>query len=180
MKISYNWLKDYLNLTIEPHQLADRLSLVGFEVEEVIERKFDFPYVVIGQVLRVEAHPNADKLKLCKVNTGDEELSIVCGAPNVAADQVVAVAKIGATLPNGLKIHAVKIRNVESHGMICSQAELGLEDHSEGIWILPDGLPIGAPLDKAMELETDFIFDIAVTPNRPDWCYCDIKNKICL
>ncbi len=168
MKISYNWLKDYLNLTIEPYQLADRLSLVGFEVEEVTQRKFDFPHVVIGQVLRVEVHPNADKLKLCKVSTGDEELSIVCGAPNIANGQVVAVAKIGAILPNGLKIHKTKIRNVESRGMICSQAELGLEDHSEGIWVLPDGLPVGAPLDKAMELETDYIFDIAVTPNRPD------------
>jgi phenylalanyl-tRNA synthetase beta chain len=168
MKISYNWLKDYLKLNIEPFQLADRLSLVGFEVEEVLERKFDFPNVVVGQVLQVEAHPNSDKLKICKVTTGEEELSIICGAPNVDSGQVVAVAKLGAILPNGLKIHKAKIRNIESNGMICSQAELGLEDNSEGIWVLPDTLPVGVPLDKAMEMETDYIFDIAVTPNRPD------------
>lgn len=168
MKISYNWLKDYLDLSVDPHHLADRLSLIGLEVEEVIERKFDFPQVVVGQILGVDPHPNADKLSLCRVTTGDEELSIICGAPNVASGQVVAVAKIGATLPQGLKIHKTKIRNVESEGMICSQAELGLEEHSEGIWILPENLPLGVPLDKALQLETDYIFDIAVTPNRPD------------
>ncbi|UCF64177.1 MAG: phenylalanine--tRNA ligase subunit beta, partial [bacterium] len=168
MKISYNWLKDYLDLSVDPHHLADRLSLIGLEVEEVIERKFDFPQVVVGQILGVDPHPNADKLSLCRVTTGDEELSIICGATNVASGQVVAVAKIGATLPQGLKIHKTKIRNVESEGMICSQAELGLEEHSEGIWILPENLPLGVPLDKALQLETDYIFDIAVTPNRPD------------
>jgi len=168
MKISYNWLKEYLDLKIDPRQLADRLSLIGLEVEEVIESKFDFPQVVVGQVLNVEPHPHADKLSLCQVTTGDEELTIVCGAPNVHAGQVVPIAKIGAVLSQGLKIHKTKIREVESEGMICSRAELGLEEHSEGIWVLSDNLPVGVPLDKALQLETDYIFDIAVTPNRPD------------
>jgi len=168
MKISYNWLKDYLDLTIEPRQLADRLSLAGLEVEEVRERKVNFPQVVVGLVLTVEDHPKADKLKICRVDSGEEDLAIVCGAANVAAGQMVAVAKVGATLANGMKIHKTKIRGVESEGMICSEAELGLSDRSEGIWVLPDNLPKGAPLDKALNLENDFIFDVAVTPNRPD------------
>ncbi len=168
MKVSYNWLKDYLSLSLEPHQLADRLSLVGLEVEEIIERRFDIPRVVVGRVLSVEEHPGADKLRICQVSIGEEELSIVCGASNVAAGQVVPVAKAGASLPNGLKIRKAKIRGIESNGMICSEAELGLHEKSEGIWVLPDNLPPGVPLDKALQLENDFILDIAVTPNRPD------------
>ncbi len=168
MKISYNWLKDYLPLTIEPYQLADRLSLVGLEVEEVIEKRLDFEKVVVGKVLASEPHPNADKLRICRVDVGDQELSVVCGAPNVAAGQTVPVAKVGARLPNGMVIKKAKIRGTESEGMICSQAELGLEEHSEGIWVLPENLPLGVPLAKALDFETDFIFDIAVTPNRPD------------
>lgn len=168
MKISYNWLKDYLNLTIDPHQLADRLSLIGLEVEEVIERRIDFPGIITGRILSIANHPNADKLKICIVNVGDKKLSIVCGAPNVASGQVVPVAKVGTSLPRGMKIQKTKIRGVPSEGMICSQAELALTDKSEGIWILPDKLPLGIPLNEALELQTDFIFDIAVTPNRPD------------
>jgi len=168
MKISYNWLKDYLDVSIDPHQLADRLSLIGLEVEEVIERHADFPQVVIGRVLAVDQHPNADRLKVCKVNIGEEELTIICGAPNVATGQTVPVAKVGASLPSGLKIQKSKIRGVNSNGMICSEAELSLADKSDGIWILPDNLPLGAPLDKALNMQTDYIFDISVTPNRPD------------
>lgn len=168
MKVSYNWLKDYLDIPMNAHQLADRLSLVGLEVEEVIERRADFPLVVVGRVLAVDNHPNANRLKLCKVTIGEEELSIVCGAPNVASGQTVPVAKIGASLPSGLKIQKSKIRGINSEGMICSEAELGLTDQSDGIWILPDNLPLGAPLDKALDWKTDYIYDIAVTPNRPD------------
>ncbi len=168
MKISYNWLKDYLDLTIEPRQLADRLSLVGLEVEEVQERRLDFPNVVVGQIINIEDHPSAEKLKICQVDVGEEDLSIVCGAENITVGQMVPVAKEGAMLANGLKIHKTKIREVSSEGMLCSEAELGLSDRSEGIWILPENLPKGAPLDKALNLETDYIFDIAVSPNRPD------------
>lgn len=168
MKISYNWLKNYLDLSIEPRQLGERLSLAGLEVEEVIEKRLDFPGVVVGRVIASEAHPHADKLKICTVDVAEKELSIVCGAPNVAAGQTVPVAKPGTELPNGLKINRTEIRGVHSEGMICSQQELGLTEHSDGIWVLPDNLPPGVPLAKALEFETDFIFDIAVTPNRPD------------
>ncbi len=168
MKISYNWLKDYLDLTMDPYKLAEALSLRGLDVEEVIENRLDFPNVVVGKVISSKQHPNADKLKVCKVDVGNQQLAIVCGAPNVAAGQLVPVAKEGAELPNGLKIRKTKIRGEISEGMICSEQELGLAEKSDGIWVLPDNLPIGQPLHKALSFETDYIFDIAITPNRPD------------
>jgi len=180
MKISYNWLKDYLPLDTDPHLLAEKLSLVGFEVEDVIEKRLDFPNVVVGKVNQVEKHPNADKLTVCMVDAGTGPLlNIICGAPNVAKDQTVPVALVGADLPNGLRIRKAKIRGVESEGMICSEQELGLADDSEGIWILSPGLKIGALLSEALEFETDFILDIAVTPNRPDaLCHIGIAREI--
>jgi phenylalanyl-tRNA synthetase beta chain len=168
MKISYNWLKDYLALSVDAHELAGKLSLRGLEVEEVMEYRIDFPNVVVGKVISMEAHPNADKLKICVVDTDMEHLAIVCGAPNVQAGQKVVVAKEGASLPNGLKIQRSKIRGQDSQGMICSREELGLENKSEGIWVLPDDLKVGLPLHRALNFETDYILDIAVTPNRPD------------
>lgn len=168
MKISFNWLKDYLNLTEDPYQIGEKLSLTGLEVEEIIEKKLDIPNVVVGKVLSSEKHPNADKLSVCRVDVGDEELTVVCGAPNVAAGQTVPVAKVGAVLPIGMKIRKSKIRGVASEGMICSEEELGLAEHSDGIWVLPDSLPVGVPLAQALNFETDYILDISVTPNRPD------------
>jgi phenylalanyl-tRNA synthetase beta chain len=168
MKISYNWLKDYIQLAEEPSRLAERLSLAGLEVEEVLEKKLDFPDVVVGRVVNVEKHPNADKLKVCQVDIGDLQLKIVCGAPNVSKGQIVPAATVGASLPNGLKIHKAKIRGVLSEGMVCSKAELGLEEKSDGIWVLPENLSLGKPVGQALKLETDYILDIGVTPNRPD------------
>lgn len=169
MKVSYNWLKDYLPLDVDPHLLAEKLSLVGFEVEEVIENRLDFPYVVVGKILEVEKHPNADKLTVCKVDVGSNSfLNIICGAPNVRKDQIVPVAMVGADLPNGLRIHKAKIRGAESEGMICSEQELGVSDNAEGIWVLASNLPLGKPLAEALDFETDYVLDIAVTPNRPD------------
>jgi phenylalanyl-tRNA synthetase beta chain len=180
MKISYNWLKDYLPLAVDPHLLSEKLSLAGFEVEEVIEKRLDYPNVVVGKVNKVEKHPNADKLTVCKVDAGTGDfLNIVCGAPNVAAGQTVPVALVGADLPKGLKIRKAKIRGVESEGMICSEQELGLASESDGIWILSPDLRVGAPLSEALEFETDFILDIAVTPNRPDaLCHIGIAREV--
>lgn len=169
MKISCNWLNDFVDFDIEPYDLAERLTLVGFEVEEVIKKSLDYPHIVIGKVLKREQHPNADKLTVCQVAVnGGEPLSIVCGAPNVAAGQTVAVALADAELPNGLKIRKTKIRGVASEGMICSREELGLEKKSEGIWALPENLTIGEPLARALNFETDYVIDLNVTPNRPD------------
>lgn len=169
MKISYNWLKEFVDVEMDAETLAERLSLVGFEVDEVKTQSLDISGVVIGKVLSREKHPNADKLSLCSVDVADgESLSIICGAPNVAAGQTVIVAKIGATLPIGLTIRKAKIRDVASHGMICSQEELGLAEKSDGIWVQNDNLEAGTPLAKALNYETDYILDIGVTPNRPD------------
>lgn len=169
MKISINWLKDYVPIEVDPHLISEKLSLAGFEVEEVIEKRLDFPNIVVGKVVEVEKHPNADKLTVCKVDAGiGTDLNIICGAPNVEKDQIVAVALIGADLPNGMRIHKAKIRGIESEGMICSEKELGVSENAEGIWVLSPDLTIGKPLAEALEFETDFILDIAITPNRPD------------
>ena len=169
MKISYNWLKELVEFDIEPHDLAEELSLAGFEVDGVDEKSLDYPNVVIGKVLSKEKHPNADKLSLCTVSVGASEyLSIICGAPNVDAGQTVPIAMVGAELPGGFKIRKAKIRGVASHGMICSESELGISEKADGIWVLPDDLEAGKPLAEALHFETDYILDVVVTPNRPD------------
>jgi phenylalanyl-tRNA synthetase beta chain len=169
MKVSYNWLKDFVEFDIDAFTLAEKLTLVGFEVEDVIKKSLDYPGIIVGKVLKKERHPNADKLTVCKVGVnGGDLLTIICGAPNVAEEQIVPVALVGSELPNGMKIRKAKIRGVESEGMICSREELELEKKSEGIWVLPDNLAIGEPLAKALAFETEYIIDISVTPNRPD------------
>lgn len=169
MKISYRWLKEFVEFDFDASTLAEKLTLVGFEVEAILEKRLDYPGVVVGKVLKTEKHPNADKLTVCTVTVGEAEpLSIICGAPNVAEGQVVPVARIGARLPIGLTIEKARIRGVSSEGMICSRQELGLEEASEGIWVLPQGLNIGEALATALRFETDYVIDLSVTPNRPD------------
>ncbi len=169
MKFSYNWLKEFVDVNLSPRELAEALTMAGFEVEEVVEQRLDYPNVVVGKVLKVEKHPNADKLTVCQVSVnGDRPLNIICGAPNVAEGQTVPVALVGAELPNGMKIRKARIRGVESEGMICSEEELNLAEKSEGIWVLPEGLPLGAPLAEALAFQSDAVLDIGLTPNRPD------------
>ncbi len=169
MKISYNWLKEYINLTLTPEQLAEKISLAGLEVEEMQETGFKTENVFVGKVITCEQHPNADKLHLCTVDYGREEpVQVICGAPNVAQGQKIPFAAVGAALPNGIKIKKAKLRGVESYGMICSQAELEISDDHSGIWVLPEDAPVGAPLKEYLQNESDVIFDISVTPNRPD------------
>ena len=126
----------------------------------------DFTGVVTAQVLTIDKHPNADKLSLCKVTTGKDELSIVCGAKNMKPGDRVALATIGAELPGGFKIKRSKIRGVESEGMMCSEVELGLKDTSEGILILSPDTPLG--LDFSGLIGSDYMFEAGVTPNRAD------------
>ena len=169
MKISYNWLKDFVDFDISPDDLAESLSMAGFEVDSVDKKGVNIENVVVGKVLKKEKHPNADKLSVCTVDVQNSEpLTIICGAPNVDAGQHVPVAKVGAVLPNGMKIRKAKIRGVVSYGMICSKAEMGLTEKSDGIWVLPDGLEIGISLGNALNFETDYVLDIGITPNRPD------------
>jgi phenylalanyl-tRNA synthetase beta chain len=177
MKISLLWLKTFApNLSSDRHTIASRLTSLGIEVEGIEQLGGTFTNVVVGKVRDCQKHPNADKLSLCKVDVGKanpsgELLSIVCGAPNVATGQTVAVALVGAELVmksgETLKIKKSKIRGEVSEGMICAEDELGLTDNHDGIMILPDEYLVGDPFETY--LQPDTVFEISVTPNRPDW-----------
>ncbi len=176
MKISYNWLKTYIDIDIEPEQLAIILTNLGLEVEsvEAFESvKGGLEGIVIGKVLECQKHPDADKLSLTKVDIGSGEiLSIVCGAPNVAAGQIVPVATIGTRLyfknDEEIIIKKGKIRGQESHGMICAEDEIGLGTSHDGIMVLSPGAKIGQPAKEYFKIETDIVFEIGLTPNRVD------------
>lgn len=176
MNISYNWLKEYIDINWSPTELADRLTMGGLEVEG--QEKFEtvpggLEGIVVGEVLTCIPHPNADKLRICEVNIGEDEPStIVCGAPNVAAGQKVVVATVGSMLyPNEgepFKIKKAKIRGQLSMGMICAEDELGLGESHDGIIVLPaDNIP-GTSAAQVYDLETDTILEIGLTPNRVD------------
>lgn len=175
MKISYNWLKSYLDFHNTPEEISIILTQCGLEVEslELFESvKGGLKGVVTGEVIQCEKHPNADKLSITKVNIGaDRLLSIVCGAPNVKAGQKVLVATLGTTLWFGdkpLEIKAAKIRGEASEGMICAEDELGLGTSHEGILVLPSDTQLGISASEVFELVTDYIFEIGLTPNRAD------------
>ncbi len=175
MKISYNWLKDYLNVDLEPKVVSEILTDIGLEVEgiESIQSiKGGLEGVVIGQVKEVNQHPNADRLKLTKVDVGHADLlDIVCGAPNVAEGQKVVVALVGATIypdEKGLKIKKSKIRGEVSEGMLCAEDELGLGVSHDGIMVLENDAKIGIQAAKYFKLEEDTVFEIGLTPNRVD------------
>jgi phenylalanyl-tRNA synthetase beta chain len=168
MKVSYNWLKDYVKFDLSPQILAEKLTMAGLEVEEVIPLLPAFKGISVGLVLKVEKHPNADKLSVCEVDTGKTHLPVICGAPNVKKDQHIAFAPAGTRLPIGITIKKAKIRGIESFGMICSEEELGLEEKSSGIWVLPDDYPIGTDIYSLLSPTQDYVLDISITPNRPD------------
>lgn len=171
MKISFNWLCEYIDINDYRSQLPELsrlLTAAGLEVEGMNNPAQDWDHVVVGRLLDVGVHPNADKLTLCKVQVAEDEvLQIVCGAKNHKKGDRVAVAKVGAVLKGDFKIKASKIRDVESFGMLCSLSELGLADESEGILILSEDNTIGTPLARISSL-SDVIFELNVTPNRAD------------
>lgn len=174
MRVSFEWLSQYVDLEgISPEDVANKLTSAGVEVDLVKSRDTGIQGVVVGDVIHVEKHPNADKLSVCQVRTGEGEPStIVCGAPNVAAGQRVPVAKPGARLPR-MKIKRAKLRGVESNGMICSASELGLDEKmlgkmaAEGIMVLPDDTPVGADVRDVLGLD-DVVLELDLTPNRSD------------
>jgi len=176
MKISYNWLKQFLKVDWEAEKTGELLTDLGLEVEgiETVESiKGSLEGVVVGKVLTCEQHPNADRLKLTTVDLGNgEPVQIVCGAPNVAAGQTVPVVTVGSTLYDDkgepFKIKKGKIRGEESHGMICAEDELGLGSSHEGILVLDDALISGTPVSKVFNIEKDQVFEIGLTPNRAD------------
>ena len=173
MLVSYNWLKQYTNVEDNANALAEKITRGGIEVEGVEYLAEEISNVVVGYVVSKEKHPDAEKLNVCQVNVGEEEnLQIVCGAPNIDAGQYVIVAKVGAKLP-GIKIKKAKLRGVESQGMICSLAELGLsksvvpKNYQEGIYVFETEQDLGSDVVEVLGLN-DYILDLSITPNRAD------------
>ena len=166
MRVPLSWLRDYVDVQFTPEQLAERLTLLGMEVKSVERWGSDWQNVVVGELLAVEKHPNADRLSLTSVRTGDGEvLDIVCGATNIAVGQRVPVALPGAVLPGGRRIERTEKMGVVSNGMLCSGDELGLTTDADGILILPTDAPLGAALT---DLYGDIVLDVDVKPNRGD------------
>jgi phenylalanyl-tRNA synthetase beta chain len=167
VKVTYSWLKEYVPLA-PPAELAQQLTLAGLEVESVTPVAPPFSGVVVGEVLESGPHPDAAKLSLCQVTTdGSDRLQIICGAKNVRAGLKVAVAMVGAHLPNDITINRAKLRGLESNGMLCSARELGLGDEHDGIMELPDSLPLNQDLREALDLD-DVMLEVNATPNRGD------------
>ena len=176
MKISYNWLQQFLQVDWEPIKTGELLTDLGLEVEGIETKesiKGSLKGIVVGKVLTCTQHPNADRLKITTVDIGSEEpIQIVCGAPNVGVGQKVPVATVGTTLYDdkgeGFKIKKGKIRGEESYGMICAEDELGLGKDHDGILVLDDDIAVGTPGSKVFNIETDYVFEIGLTPNRSD------------
>ncbi|MFM7773995.1 MAG: phenylalanine--tRNA ligase subunit beta [Candidatus Kapaibacterium sp.] len=168
MKISHNWLQEFVDIRLRPEELSEALNMLGIEVEGFEDRRSMYDGFVIAEVRTKEKHPKADKLSVCTVFDGTELRTVVCGAPNVDAGQTIVLARPGARVPrDGFEIGTRSLRGVESQGMICSKAELLLPEDVDGIWILDEGLPIGAPAGPALGL-ADVIYEVSVTPNRAD------------
>ncbi|MGK3625733.1 phenylalanine--tRNA ligase subunit beta, partial [Acinetobacter sp. A11] len=168
MKISENWLRTWVNPAIDSETLSDQLTMLGLEVDELAPVAKPFTGVVVGEVLTVEQHPDADRLRVTTVNIGSgEPLQIVCGAPNVRAGMKAPVASIGAVLPGDFKIKKGKLRGVESQGMLCGASEIDLEDKIDGLLELPDDAPVGVNIREYLKLD-DHVIDISITPNRGD------------
>jgi phenylalanyl-tRNA synthetase beta chain len=169
MKFSEKWLREWVNPNIDTQTLAEQLTMAGLETDSLTPVAGKFDNVIIGQIEDAVQHPKADRLRVCQVNVGhsDKLLNIVCGAPNARAGIKVAVAMIGAVLPNGMEITRAKLRDVESEGMLCSVQELGISDVSEGILELPEDASLGQNLRDYLDLN-DTIIEIGITPNRGD------------
>lgn len=176
MRVLQSWLKDYLKFNIPAEELVERLTMLGLEFESVERLGKQLDGFVVGHVVECTRHPNADRLTVCRVDVGAEVLQIVCGAPNVAAGQKVPVGVVGATVPHNLHdpsgkpfvLGKVSLRGVESSGMICSAAELGVGNDADGILVLKANAPVGRPLAQYFGIE-DVALDVEITPNRPDW-----------
>jgi phenylalanyl-tRNA synthetase beta chain len=170
MKVSINWLKEYIDITLPPADLAQKLTMAGIEVKgwQVVGGKWE--NIVVGQIVAINPHPNADRLTLPTVDLGTEQQTVICGAPNLKLGDKVAFARVGAQLIDGhtgeeISLKPAKIRGVVSSGMVCSEKELGISDSHKGIMVLPADAPVGTPLIDYMG---DVIFDLEITPNRPD------------
>ena len=167
MRLSENWLREYVSPPLTTGQLAHQLTMAGLEVESVSPAAGSFSGVIVAEVLEAEPHPAADKLRVCRVNNGREVIQIVCGAPNVRAGIRVPLAEIGAELPDALKIKAASLRGVDSSGMLCSAKELAIDEDASGLMELPADAPIGEDLRRYLGLD-DTLIELNLTPNRAD------------
>ena len=174
MNVSYNWLAKYVNLDCSVEDLADKMTMAGIEVEAIDKVGVIPNGIVVGEILERNPHPDAEKLSVCKVSDGNEELQIVCGAPNCDAGKKVPLATIGTVFPpeeedgKEFKIKKSKLRGVPSFGMLCSCDELGLTGDTTGLMELPADFEVGKPLGEVLQVG-DTVYEIEVTPNRPDW-----------
>lgn len=173
MLLPIKWLNDYVDIDMDMRTLSDKITDSGSHVEQIIDRSKGLSGVSVGKILKIDRHPNADKLVVCKVDMGDEELTIVTGAPNVFEGAVLPIARVGAKLPNGMEIEPTDFRGVVSYGMMCSYEELGF-DHSvipvkfrDGVLILDENTPLGADIAEVLDMNWD-VFECEITPNRPD------------
>jgi len=167
MKFSEQWLREWVNPGIDTQELTSQVTMAGLEVDSIEPVSGVFSGVIVGLVEQVESHPDADKLKVCQVSAGENKYQVVCGAPNVREGLKVPFAILGAVLPGSFKIKKIKLRGVESHGMLCSESELGLSDMSSGLMELPDSSPVGEDFRAYLQLD-DVSIDIDLTPNRGD------------
>ena len=170
MIFSESWLREFVDPGMSTAELVETLTMAGLEVDSVTSAASQFSGVVVGRVVSVEQHPDADKLSVCRVTDGGDDYQVVCGAPNVRAGLLVPFAKVGAVLESGdkpFKIKAAKLRGVESNGMLCSAEELGLAETSDGLLELPQSLTIGDDIRVALALD-DQLIELDLTPNRGD------------
>ena len=168
MKFTLSWLKDYLDTTASPDEIAERLTMIGLEIESVTDRAAGLRDFVVARVVEARRHPNADKLSVCTVDTGDGTVEVVCGAPNARTGMKGVFAASGSSIPGtGITLKKASIRGVESNGMLLSEREMGLSDEHAGIIELADDAPVGAPAVEVMGL-ADPVLDVAITPNRGD------------
>ena len=168
MLLSLKWLREFVPVEAGAQEVGDRLTMLGLELEDILHPYESIKDIVVGHVLTKDPHPDSDHLAVCTVDAGTGEvLTIVCGAPNVAAGQKVPVALVGTTMPDGMAIKKAKLRGVPSFGMICSERELGLSEDHSGIMVLPETFKVGARLVDALDLDVD-ILEIGITPNRGD------------
>ena len=185
MKVTYNWIKEFVPINASPVDVAKKLTSAGMEVEEIIYQNEHLHDVVVGKILKIEKHPAADKLVVCQVDIGTKIVQILTAATNVFEGALVPVSLPGADLVNGVKIQPTKMRGVESYGMFCSGQELGIDENYfegagvDGILILPNDMKIGEPIDKALSLD-DVVFDVNITPNRADcMSVIGIAREVC-
>ncbi len=167
MLVSLKWLKDYVDIELTAEELSHELTMAGLEVDEIKTIRPQFSGVVVAKILSVKPHPSADRLSLCSVSDGTQNYPVVCGANNIAPGDIVPLAKVGAVIPGGYTIKSSVLRGEKSDGMLCSESELEIGDDASGIMHLPSDLPLGLPLDTALNIG-DTVLDVGVTPNRSD------------